>query len=237
MTRRHFPYQHPTFGTAKNPKTSSHWKVSVYYWWYEYLKRNDDYRKTCAAGGKGKSSKVYEHFGDVTKLDFKRWWSEDDRGARLFAEPPNPSIKVVPPEAVQQGGFQRENTLVLEVPLNLPINYLIRNFRDVVSKRHGGKRGKRQSLSSKAMFQVTGKVDVGFLETALMVWDARNAEPKKPLWQIAQDLRLAGIHKILVSDTQAVIADKKNVLAATASRHYRKATEMIRRTGEGRFPH
>lgn len=201
------------------------------------MKRNDDYLKTCASDGKGKCVKVYEHFGDVTKLDFKEWWTENDRGARLFAEPPTPTIRVVPLEEVKQGGFQREYTLILEVPLNLPINYLVGNFREVVSKRHEGKRGKRQSLSSKAMFQATGKIDVAFLETALMVWDAKNADPKKPLWQIAQDLRIAGIHKIAANDSPAVVTDKKNVLAATASRYYRKATEMIKRTGEGRFPH
>ena len=237
MTLRHFPYQHPTFGTAKNPKTSSHWNVSVYYWWYEYLKRNADYRKTCASNGKGKCSKVFEHFGDVTKQGFKEWWSDDDRGARLFAEPPTPTIRVVSPEDVEEGGFQRENTLILEVPLDLPINYLVRNFREVVSKRHTGKRGKRQSLSSKAMFQAKGKIDVGFLEIALMVWDAKSADQKKPLWQIAQDLGIAGTHKIVAGDSPAVIADKKNILAATASRYFRKANEMIKRAGEGRFPH
>jgi len=120
MALRHFPYQHPTFGTAKNPKTSSHWKVSVYYWWYEYLKRNDDYRKTCAGNGKGKCAKVFEHFGDVTKQEFKEWWSDGDRGARLFAEPPTPTIRVVSPEDVEEGRFQRENTLVLEVLIHQP---------------------------------------------------------------------------------------------------------------------
>lgn len=209
----------------------------MYYWWYEYLKRNADYRKTCASNGKGKCSKVFEHFGDVTKQGFKEWWSDDDRGAKLFAEPPTPTIRVVSPEDVEQGGFQRKNTLIFEVPLDLPINYLVRNFREVVSKRHTGKRGKRQSLSSKAMFQAKGKIDVGFLEIALMVWDAKSADQKKPLWQIAQDLGIAGTHKIVACDSPAVIADKKNILAATASRYFRKANEMINRAGEGRFPH
>lgn len=168
---------------------------------------------------------------------FKEWWFDDDRGARLFAEPPTPTIRVVSSEDVEHGGLQKENTLVLEVPLDLPINYLVRNFREVVSKRHTGKRGKRQLLSSKAMFQATGKIDVGFLEIALMVWDTKSNDKKKPLWQIAQDLGIAGAHKIVTGDSPAVIADKKNILAATASRYFRKADEMINRTGEGRFPH
>lgn len=237
MALRHFPYRHPTFGTAKNPKSASHWKVSVYYWWFEYLRRNEDYRQTCMAGGKGKCAKVYEHFGDVTSTSFKQWWTDDDRGAGLFAEPPTPSIQVISPEDVQEGGFQGENTLILRVPMGLPINFLVRNFREVVSKRHAGKRGKRYLSSSKAMFQATGKVDVVFLETALMVWDAKTAEPKKPLWQIAQDLRISSSHKLYPDDSPSVIADKKNVLAATASRYYRKAVQMIARAGEGRFPH
>lgn len=238
MALRHFPYQHPTFGTAKNPKTPSHWKVSVYYWWFEYLRRNEDYRKTCAAGGKGKCAKVYEHFGDVMSADFKQWWTTDDRGATLFAEPPTPSIRVIPPEKVIESGFQRENTLVLEVPLDLPINFLVKNFREVVSKRHEGKRGKRQNLSSRALYQAKGKVDVGFLEVALMVWDAKTDEPKKPLWKIADEFGIAGVkNRIKPTDSPSEVTDKKNVLAATASRYYRKASEMIMRTGEGKFPH
>lgn len=237
MAKRHFPYKHPTFGTKHNPKTSSHLKVSVYYWWFEYLKRNDDYRKTCLNSGKGKCSKLYEHFGDVHAMNFKEWWTKDDRGGILFAEPPTPTIRLIDPEITKQGGFQRENTIVLQVPLDLPINFLVRNFRDVLSKQHKGKRGKRQSASSRALFQAKGKIDVAFLEIALMVWDAKTANPKKPLWEIAQELGIAGVHKIKSGDSPAVIADKKNILAATASRYYRKACLMIKRTGEGTFPH
>jgi hypothetical protein len=237
MALQHFPYRHPTFGTAKKPKTPSHWKVSVYYWWYEYLKRNEDYRLTCERNGKGKCSAVYQHFGDPSDKTFKEWWTENNRGAFLFAEPVTPPIWVVPPEMVEQGGFQRENTLILQVPLDLPINFLVKNFREVVSKRHTGKRGKRQNQSSRALYQAKGKIDVAFLEIALMVWDQKRADPKKPLWQVSQDLGIGGTNRLQPSDTTAMITDKKNVLAATASRYYRKATEMIKRTGEGKFPH
>lgn len=237
MAKRHFPYQHPTFGTAKNPKTSSHWKVSVYYWWFEYLKRNSDYQTTCKNNGKGKCSKLFEDFGDVLSLSFKEWWSDGERGATLFADPPTPTIRVIDLQGVEQVHVQKEDVLLLQVPLNLPINYLVRNFRDVISKRHSGRRGKRHSQTSAAKFQATGKIDVAFLEIALMVWDEKNANPKKPLWQIAQEVGIAGSHKIAAGDSPAVITDKKNILAATASRYYRKANKMIQRTGEGRFPY
>jgi hypothetical protein len=237
MAKRHFPFKHPTFGTKHNPKTSSHIKVSVYYWWFEYLKRNDDYRKTCLNSGKGECSKLYEHFGDVHAMNFKEWWFKDDRGEILFAEPPTPTIRLIDTEIAKQGELQRENTIVLQIPLDLPINFLVKNFRDVLSRQHKGKRGKRQSLSSRSMFQAKGKIDVAFLEIALMVWDAKTTNPRKPLWEIAQELGIAGIHKIKSGDAPAVISDKKNILAATASRYYRKASLMIKRTAEGTFPH
>lgn len=155
----------------------------------------------------------------------------------MFAEPPSPTIKVLTRDAIEQGGFQRDNTLVLRVPLDLPINFLVKNFREVIGKRHEGKRGRRQITTSKAMFQPKGKVDVAFLETALMVWDARSVEPQKPLWRIAQDLGLGGQNRIREGDPDAVVVDKKNVLAATASRYFRKATLMIKLAAEGHFPH
>jgi hypothetical protein len=64
------------------------------------------------------------------------------------------------------------------------------------------------------------------------------SDPKKPFWLIADELGLAGPNqRIKQTDTQAELTDKKNLLASTASRYYRKATEMIKRTGEGKFPH
>ena len=239
MTLRHFPYKHPTFGSTKASKSSSHLYVSVYYWWHQYLLRNSDYRKTCAQGGTGPCSDLYKHFGDITSSDFKQWWTEGDRGAKLFADPPKPSIRVV--DSDRDGGgsdsLPTRNTLILEVPLDLPINFLVKRFRAVLRKHHDGKRGKQAAQISGALFQVTGKVDVQFLQIALMVWDERQGNPKKPFWQIAQTLRIGGNSLLSDGDVPGEITDKKNVLTATTSRYYRKASEMIKLAGLGKFPH
>jgi len=84
---RHFPYQHPTFGTDKKPRTPRHWEDTVYYLWWAYLKRNEDYLKTCESKGKGKFSALYKDFGDVRGDSFKKWWNEGERGANLFSNP------------------------------------------------------------------------------------------------------------------------------------------------------
>lgn len=235
--KRHFAYQHPTFGTAKNPKTASHWQNSVYYWWFEYLRRNEDYKRTCEKGGKGKCAKLYEDFGDIHSVDFKTWWTTDERGARLFAEPPTPSIRVIQGDAIVLGTTDNRS-LVLEVPLNLPINHLVKRFREVVSKFHAGKRGQRHNAKSQARYQVQGKVDVGFLQRALQVLDERQAQPEKPLWKIANELRIVAKDELLLpTDSTPTARDKKNNLAATASRDIRKARVMIANAGKGLFPH
>jgi hypothetical protein len=233
MPLRHFPFKHPTFGTSKTPKTSGHWRVSVYYWWYEYLKRNKDYRDTCSKGGAGKCSDLYQHFGDVHSHDFKTWWTKGERGANLFAEPPTPSIQVLSDGQVVGG----DQNLVISVPLGLPITALVKSFRTLLSKKHDGKRGKRRMNLSTAKFLPKGKIDVAFLEIALSVWDERTTNPTKPLWQVAHDVGIAGKHKIKSTDSEMIVRDKKNVLGAMTSRYFKKASLMIASVGKGRFPH
>jgi hypothetical protein len=233
--KRHFPYKHPTFGTKNKPKTERAWKSSVYYWWWEYLRRNEDYKRTCQNGGKGKCSKLYADFGDVFVGDFKTWWSDGSRVVNLFAEPPTPSIRLltdaVTPSVTNNG------SLVLDVPLSLPINFLCQEFRKLVTKHHKGKRGVRANQSSQANYRVTGKVDLNFLETALKVWDYRQANPEVPLWKLAQELRIVEAkHWVRAGDSQGVSADKRNLMAATASRFNGKAAMMIANVGKGKFP-
>jgi hypothetical protein len=233
--KRHFPYKHPTFGTKNNPKSERAWKSSVYYWWWEYLRRNEDYKRTCLNGGKGKCAKLYDDFGDVFTRDFKTWWSESGRAVHLFAEPAQPSIQLL--EGAAPFDTTSKESLVLAVPLNLPINFLCQAFRKIVTKHHNGKRGLRANQASQARFKVSGKVDLNFLETALKVWDYRQENPKVPLWRVAQDLRIIEAkHWVRAGDSQAVSADKRNVMTATAGRHYKKARTMIANVGRGAFP-
>ena len=232
--QRHFPYQHPTFGTARNPKTASYWKRSVYYWWWEYLRRSEDYRKTVTSDGDGPLSDLYRDFGDVINTDFKTWWSTDERGAFLFAQPPARSIRVVDGET---GFLQESNTLVIEIPLELPKSHLAKRFRQILAERHDGKAGHRYVNVTGPKYPVTGKVDVKFLEVALQVWDLRKQEPAKPLWQIGNELRVGSrLNHIKRDDKGASLTDKKNVLAATTSRYLRKADTMINNVGRGVFP-
>ena len=86
FTQRKSKYVLPSGGMYLEADDDKY-KASVYYWWYEYLRRSDVYRKCCERGGKGKLAWLYEDFGNVfaeantEKEAFRVWWREH---AHLF---------------------------------------------------------------------------------------------------------------------------------------------------------
>ena len=56
--RRHFAFKHPLFRQEQST-SGVQWDNSVYYLWWEFLRRHDGYKETCENGGKGKYAKLY----------------------------------------------------------------------------------------------------------------------------------------------------------------------------------
>ena len=71
---------------APNPpyRGAPSWKCSVYYYWWLYLRYNEDYRDTCANDGVGACAELYKDFGNIYGQTFRSWWAEHDH---LFTEP------------------------------------------------------------------------------------------------------------------------------------------------------
>jgi hypothetical protein len=235
---RHFPYKHPTFGTVKRPKPASAWEESVYYWWWAYLKRNKTYLACCESGGGGELADFYRDFGDVRGDNFKDWWSEDDRGVRLFAEPNSEdSVRVL-----EEGerASSREQALTLSLPLNLPKTFLLERCKEFLSVARKGGRGQLFARKSEALYKVTGQPNIAALKRALMVYDAIEAskwvKPKKPHWKIATELNLVPPEdKVLSSDSLMVAEDKRNVMKAIVGRLKKRAITLIAQSVSRRF--
>ena len=66
---------------------------SIYYLWFEYLKRSEKYKTACANNGKG-MAKLYKDFGNIFEHEgvegFWSWWRE--RGQLLFSAKPLSNI-------------------------------------------------------------------------------------------------------------------------------------------------
>lgn len=233
--QRHFAYKHPTFGTKHNPKPEAAWKGSIYFWWWSYLKKNEDYIQCCNKNGKGKLSKLYVDFGDVRGDDFKAWWSENSRGADLFAEPrAEDSVRIL---KSGDKAIDSSDTLTLSFPLYFPKRYLERQFKAVLALHHNGKRGRQVAKLSKAKYKVKGQPNISAIKQALEVYDYWLANPDKKLWEIGNELpRLQVLNKLNNDTGKGINTNKKNILAATVSRYLKKAKTSIANTSNGVFP-
>jgi hypothetical protein len=231
-TPRHFAYKHPLFGTKSRPKEGSN---SVYYFWWAFLKRNSQYIACCESGGKGKLSKLYADFGDVRGNSFKKWWTDNERGVRLFAEPSNDTVRVL------KGGervAESLGTLTLALPLNLPKKLLLQRCKSLLAEVHPGRQGRLLARLSEARYKVKGQPNIEGLATTLRVYEFRMAHPELALWEIGNQLpRFMLSQRVHSSDTPATVKDKKNALAAAVGRYLKKAELMIDSASKGVFPY
>lgn len=238
-----FKAVHPLFGRADKPLPLGYQQRSPYYWWWAFLRRNERYRACCAAGGVGELAALYADFGDVVSNDnFKAWWTE--RGYRLFAEKPKP-LKLVELESALDwdSSWSKDAVMVVAVPLDLPKRYLQGFFARLLKERHSGKRGRKalsDSDASTARYPLHRNVSIHTLRIQLAVYDAvtakRRGEHTKTLAQIGAELKLVASAMPSSKDDRLTAEHKRNVMAASVSRHYKDAARIVANTARGQFP-
>lgn len=151
--QRHFTFHHPLFKKTKTAK-GNWWENSIYYLWWEFLRRHDGYKMTCESGGKGQHANLYADFGNVHDGTFKEWWSKDDRGARLFAEPSLPSsVVALTSEDIETlpKDWDPESLLIVAIPLSLRKQYIQQSLTKMLAKHHKRKQGQRTFKESRAL--------------------------------------------------------------------------------------
>lgn len=197
------------------------------------MKRNKDYLECCKNGGTGLLAEHYKDFGDVRDDDFKAWWSSNNRGAQLFAEPRVENSVRVLSEADQVPSA--EESVTISFPLNMPKQFLLKRCQQILAKTREGGRGKQYSRNSNAPYRITGQPNIASLRRILTVYDAIEAakerKPKRPYWRIATDLGLIkDDDKVLPSDSPLVAENKRNVMKAIVSRLKRRAEILIKQS-------
>lgn len=238
------PY--PTFGTAKSRKSEAFQKRSPYYWWWAYLKRNQDYLDCCASGGKGRLADLYEDFGDVRDKEFRVWWQEDRRGARLFGERQlEVKFHELNSAADWHPDWTKDKVMVVVFPLVVGKRKLLGEIRKLLDQRHTGKQGRPAlaKVDSTAKYKLSRNYTTANLETALAVYDlwvANNAKPKAEQikqWEIGVELKL---NKLAIKDAYSGLkqdrAVSRNLLGAIVKRYLTQAQKTIKSLEEGIFP-
>jgi hypothetical protein len=232
FVKRKFAYKHPIFGRSKQDKEQEYYKDSVYYFWYEFLKRSDEYKKCCKAKGKGKLGHIFKDFGDVFNNDFKAWWFTDNKGATLFAEQVGYEFGEI---TKVEDLSVNEQVINIQLPISHSKRTLTRMFNAFLKIRHPGSRGKRNNLISTAHYPVVGKVDKFSLEKALIAYDLHKTGKYK-LWEIGLQRGITSKHKFKTEDWIGQRTNEKMILSNTVNRLIRRAEKLIKSAESGKFP-
>ncbi len=208
------------------------------------MRRNEEYLACCRRGGLGKLASLYANFGDVLNDNFHAWWTTDKRGARLFGEKPLPlNLKELKDASEWNADWHSNSVLVIAVPLNLSKRHLESKFNQLLKARHGGQRGRKKTSDgyvSTAKYQLYRPVSPATLEIQLAVYDAvmvkRLGKSDITLAQIGADLKLVRTAMPRSGDHKDDAAQKRNIMAATVSRHFKAAERIAANVAKGEFP-
>ncbi len=219
----HFTYQHPLF---RERKTSGGiwYEESVYYLWFEYLRRNEKYKEYCETE-KGKSTKtvekLYKDFGDIHNIEFKDWWRV--RGAELFCEQVDLERVEEISNVEQFKQRQSDNVLTLAIPLNKPKVWVESQIKTEVEKRRNKLGATSRMGVSTAKYPIHTVADTKSLKRALDVWDLYS-EGYGSFVQCAKKLKIESKSGSDESSRQMGWRLKKT------------AEQLIENVGKGKFP-
>jgi hypothetical protein len=207
------------------------YKCSVYYYWWEYLRRNEGYMSCCKRGGRGAFSKLYADFGDLRSDDFWKWWK--DRGQFLFCEPRSIPLRQITKDKI---GEVSEHEVIISIPLTQSISYTIGKLRKILGPLLKDKRVGRQN--SRALYKVGAKPSLTALHQHLKIWDLHLVNPDCPYHELAD---LAGIivatgYSGSVKQEMKNDREIKHLKTMAVSRHLRLAKSCIEKAATHKFP-
>ena len=198
---------------------------SVYYYWWAFLKLNEDYIQTCEASGSGPCAELYADFGDVRSDNFQQWWI--DIGRDLFAEPADDDIEVVTHADQLNSG---KNHVVLSIPVTGDMDRTLAELRKLLQPIYQ-KHRTIQTKKSQAKYQPHTKPVLSSLHKQLMLWKARQSNPKATLPELAEI-----VHLPMSSQDPETTSDYNYSAASSVSRTLALAEKIIANVGLGRFP-
>jgi len=186
MGLQHFHYKHPLWGRGdwlnephkiKPTERGVRWDHTPYYVWFSCLLRSADYRAYCE-NGIGDFSATFENFGNVFAYqnDFKRWFTEDERGARLFAEP----FRDITPKLVRHDDvieWRHPDLRVIQFDANRHQAYVLKRVQQLIKQACSEAQSTRVISKARVQFHSPPK-DVHSYLRMLRVWDLKQANVK-----------------------------------------------------------
>ena len=245
--------------TIQNPFGSDQtkpWRRNIYYFWWEFLKRHEGYRKCCERSGAGEYSELYADWGNIHEYkNFWKWWSEEvetteTRGEYLFAEP----YEYRQVEEVRSLDDQNDDDLIVRIPLEVRTGELTRSLRRLLQNYM--ERSKAARRKSRARYPVNASVPLYTLNKCLVVYDLneQHREAIKHNQMNKYELcDLAGLNYDNKFEDKTVrkwieeygedspqVSRAKNIIntrrGTTVNRYLNAANDYLKNVGKGKFP-
>ena len=238
--QRHFIYKNPLFVRKKTAEDT------IYWCWFEFLRRSEQYKKVCKSKGKTGEShlkKLYLDFGDIHSMTFREWWTEKNdkfgvysRGAYLFAEQTDYNVRVI---ENSDDLFVDDSVLNVQIPLSMSKREISRTLQLLIRKNHKGKVGRRKTAHyhSTALYKVSGRVDIDVINSfkkCLYVYDEKKKKTKK-LWEIGNTSEVSIKSKMTWKDDPD-ITPKKYRLTNIVYKLHERSLELINASEQSSFP-
>ncbi|MDC1090533.1 hypothetical protein OAQ01_03820 [Emcibacteraceae bacterium] len=142
---------------------------SIYYLWFEYLKRSEKYKTACANNGKG-MAKLHKDFGNIFEYEgvegFWSWWNE--RGQYLFGIEATQEI-VEFDSADEVVGY--EDYKLIAIPKNITATTIKKRLNKLVDDMKSELKPTAEQTAKYSIAQT--KVDVESLKSCLMAYDLK----------------------------------------------------------------
>jgi hypothetical protein len=198
-------------------------QLSVYYFWWLFLKEHEGYMEACANMGEGAYAALYDDFCDVRDDDFMAWWKQT--GRYLFCEPQDAPIHVY---GSPEFKLDAESRLVVSLPLDRDVDEMTAEIKQLLKPLRRAVPIKDSIGAPK--YPVRAKPVLSSLYQHHKIWRLRRDHPKKTLVEIA-DLAGITVDGSTINDAQSM-----QVKNSTVSRYLKQAKCLIDHVGRGYFP-
>lgn len=246
--KKSFLASYPRIGTKNNRTSTEVLGKSPYYWYWAYMRRNEEYIKCCANNGKGRLAKLYKDFGDIRGDDFAQWWGgKNQKGSYLFGEVPNEVNLTQIKSKDEWSESWGDDIAVIAVNLNASKRDLKKYFAKFLNRSHKGKQGRKsmRTTPSTARYKLYRNYSVENLRKMLAAYDAWVANEALPkhqqlsMWQIGESINLVPAamppkHKDY--KLQDNVKMRHNTMTVAMSRYVKQAKIIIANTSLGVFP-
>jgi hypothetical protein len=177
---------------------------SGYYYWWAFLRENDEYMACCVREGTGEHAELYKDFGDIREDDFFKWWRKT--GRELFCERDGEKIEVL---LSASDAIDKKDHVLMSIPIQKDMDHLVAEFKQLIKPLYKAKR-KNDTIST-ARCPVTSRPVTSSLYTRLKVYQAHKADTEGKLTLNELGL-LAGV--VASDKEQRAIATRKHLTAA-----------------------